>query len=245
MKTKAILFSLLFSIILTVFPVASSVIAINQSCTQLETYWIQGIFMMLSVFVPLLYLLHKKITFKTIGFTPSKKGSLKTALYFLPFLLAKMLFLIKGITLDVPVLLALLFFTIGIGLSEELYFRGLILQWLLTCLSIKQSILISTLFFGIVHASQAFSGVGLIMTLLTIANALLFGVIASELVLITESLLPIILLHTLFDFINWISLVNGTSEFIITFIQSIIMTCYAIYLWGKLPANKNDNLITN
>jgi membrane protease YdiL (CAAX protease family) len=86
-----------------------------------------------------------------------------------------------------------------------------------------------------VHASQAFSGTGLSMVTLTIINAFIFGIVASEIVMLTKSIIPVIIWHTLYDFINWISLVSGTTELILIIIQSIIMVIYASFLWTKLP----------
>jgi len=130
---------------------------------------------------------------------------------------------------------ALAFCTIAIGLSEELYFREIILRKLKTCFTIKQTVILSSVFFAAVHASQAFSGAGIIMVTLTIINALIFGVIASEIVILTRSIIPVIIWHVLYDFINWISVAKGTTEVTLIMIQSVIMVVYAYYLWTKLP----------
>ena len=122
-----------------------------------------------------------------------------------------------------------------IGLSEELYFRGIILRKLRSCFTIKQTVILSSVFFAAVHASQAFSGTGIIIVTLTIINALIFGVIASEIVILTRSIIPVIIWHVLYDFINWISVAKGTTEVTLIMIQSVIMVVYAYYLWTKLP----------
>ena len=61
--------------------------------------------------------------------------------------------------------------------------------------------------------------------------------------MLTKSIVPVIMWHTLYDFINWIALVKGTAEVILITIQSIIMVIYAYYLWIKLP-DKLDGTIT-
>jgi len=175
-----------------------------------------------------------KVSLRQIGFTGVAKDNLKTVLYFLPLILAKVSYLYQGIKTDISVLLALIFLTIAIGLSEEIYFRGIILQKLITCFSKKQTVILSAVFFAAVHASQAFSGVGMILTVLTIMNALIFGIIAAEIVLLTKSIVVVIIWHTMFDFVNWISFVKGTSEVIVIVIQSVILTLYAAYLWSKI-----------
>lgn len=233
-KLMAVFSAFIFSIVLMIFPVASGVIVTINNLDTLNSYWVQGIFMMLSLIVPALFMLITKMRLGQIGFTGIEKGSIKTVLYFVPLIVAKAGFLFFGINKDVHVIFALIFFTIAIGLSEEMYFRGIILQKLTTCFSAKQTVILSAAFFAVVHASQAFLGVGIIMTVLTIVNALIFGIIASEIVLLTKNIVFVIIWRAMYDFVNWISLVKGTTEVIVILIQSVIMIIYAIYLWSKL-----------
>jgi membrane protease YdiL (CAAX protease family) len=234
-KIGTIFSSLIFSIVLMIFPVASGVIAVISGIDTIQGYWIQGIFMMSSITVPATFMWITKLKPAQIGFAGIEKGSVKTVLYFVPLIAAKIGFLFCGINQDIHAIIALAFFTIAIGLSEEIYFRGIILSKLRTCFTIKQAAILSSVFFAVVHASQAFSGTGIIMVALTIINALIFGIIASEIVILTKSILPVIIWHTLFDFINWITLAKGTKEVIVIIIQSIIMLIFAYYLWIKLP----------
>lgn len=233
-KLGALFSAFIFSIFLMIFPVASGVIVSINKMDTLKGYWVQGIFMMLSITVPALFMLITKMRLDQIGFIGIEKGSLRTVLYFVPLIISKIGFLFSGIKKDVHVILALIFFTIAIGLSEEIYFRGIILQKLKTCFSIKQTVILSATFFAVVHASQAFSGVGITLTALTIVNALIFGIIAAEIALLTKSIVYVIIWHAMYDFVNWISLVEGTTEVIVILVQSVIMIIYAVYLWGKL-----------
>lgn len=233
-KLMAVFSAFIFSIVLMIFPVVSGVIVTINDMDTLNSYWVQGIFMMMSLTVPALFMLITKMRLGQIGFNEIEKGSIKTVLYFVPLIVSKVGFLFLGVNKDVHVIFALIFFTIAIGLSEEMYFRGIILQKLITCFSIKQTVILSAVFFAVVHASQAFSGVGIVMTALTIVNALIFGIIASEIVLLTKSIVFVIIWHAMYDFVNWISLVKGTTEVIVILIQSVIMVIYAIYLWSKL-----------
>jgi membrane protease YdiL (CAAX protease family) len=195
----------------------------------------QGVFMMLSMAVPVVFMWITKMKPAQIGFTRVEKGSIKTVLYFVPIIASKIGFLIFRVDSNTQTIIALAFFTIMIGLSEELYFRGIILRKLRSCFTIKQTVILSSVFFAAVHASQAFSGTGIIIVTLTIINALIFGVIASEIVILTRSIIPVIIWHVLYDFINWISVAKGTTEVTLIMIQSVIMVVYAYYLWTKLP----------
>ncbi|MGI6626775.1 MAG: CPBP family intramembrane glutamic endopeptidase [Bacillota bacterium] len=233
-KLRAILSSLVFSVILMIFPVTSGVIVVMNGMDAIQSYWMQGVFMMLSIAVPVVFMWITKMKPAQIGFTRVEKGSIKTVLYFVPITASKIGFLIFGVDSNTQTIIALAFFTIMIGLSEELYFRGIILRKLRSCFTIKQTVILSSVFFAAVHASQAFSGTGIIIVTLTIINALIFGVIASEIVILTRSIIPVIIWHVLYDFINWISVAKGTTEVTLIMIQSVIMVVYAYYLWTKL-----------
>jgi len=234
-KLRAILSSLVFSVILMIFPVTSGVIVVMNGMDAIQSYWMQGVFMMLSMAVPVVFMWITKMKPAQIGFTRVEKGSIKTVLYFVPIIASKIGFLIFRVDSNTQTIIALAFFTIMIGLSEELYFRGIILRKLRSCFTIKQTVILSSVFFAAVHASQAFSGTGIIIVTLTIINALIFGVIASEIVILTRSIIPVIIWHVLYDFINWISVAKGTTEVTLIMIQSVIMVVYAYYLWTKLP----------
>lgn len=238
-KLKAVLSSLIFSIVLMTFPVVSGIIVVINGIDTLQSYCIQGVFMMLSIAVPVISMWITKIKLVEIGFTRMEKGSIKTVLYFVPVIVAKLGFLFYGINPDIRTIMALAFFTIVIGLSEELYFRGIILRKLMDCFTVKQTVFLSSVLFAVVHISQAFSGAGINMVSLIIINALIFGIVASEIVILTNSIVPVIIWHTLYNFINWIALVNETTEVILIIIQSIIMIIYAYYLWTKLPYKVN------
>jgi membrane protease YdiL (CAAX protease family) len=238
-KLRAVLSALVFSIILMIFPVASGVIVVMNDMDAIQSYWLQGVFMMLSISVPAIFMWITKMKPAQIGFTGIEKGSVKTLLYFVPVIAAKIGFLFYGINHDIYTIMALAFFTIAIGMSEELYFRGIILRKLRTCFTIKQTVILSSAFFAAVHASQAFSGAGIFMVALTVINALLFGIVASEIVMLTNSIIAVIIWHMLYNFINWVALIQGTIEMVMIIIQSVIMITYAIYLWTKLP-DKQD-----
>ncbi len=70
--------------------------------------------------------------------------------------------------------------------------------------------------------------------LLQIINAIVFGILAAEIVILTKSLFPVIIWHFLFDFVNHISLGTSASQYIAIGFQEIIMIIFALYLWSKV-----------
>lgn len=55
-KLRAMLSSLIFSIVLMIFPVASGVIVVMNDMDAIQSYWLQGVFMMLSISVPAIFM---------------------------------------------------------------------------------------------------------------------------------------------------------------------------------------------
>ena len=157
-KVREVLFSFVLAIVLMIFPVASGIIVTVNNINMPQMYWVQGAFMLASISVPLCILFITNTNLNQIGFSKVKKGSIKTVLYFFPIIAAKMGYLFFGFKQSRGILIALAFFTVAIGLSEEVYFRGIILKRLMMRFSIKQAVLISSVLFAVVHTAQAFSG---------------------------------------------------------------------------------------
>lgn len=245
MKLKVLLYSLILSVTLIIFPVASGVIIALNNIDVPNSYWVQGVMMLLSTTIPITFLLISSKHPSQIGFIKINKKNFKILLYFIPLIVTKIGFLFFGINYNNKSIIALMFFTATIGLSEEIYFRGIILNCLKKHFSIKQTILLSAAFFAIIHTSQAFSGEGFVMVILSIINAFIFGIIAAEIVIFTGGLIPVILWHTSYNFINWVTLAQGRSETILIIIESIIMISYGVYLWTKIPSINHFKKIKN
>lgn len=76
--------SLILTIAMTIFPVASGVIIAIRNLNTIQSYWLQGLFMTLSLIVPVIYIKAVKINFKQIGFRVIKRENVKMVLYFYP-----------------------------------------------------------------------------------------------------------------------------------------------------------------
>lgn len=235
-KTKPVLLSIVWTIVLLIFPVVSGIIVTVFKMNQIQIFLTQGCFMLLSIIIPMVYVCKKKIYIKEIGLRKMESGSIRKTLFFIPVVLCELPLILGGIDFkSFTYISALIFFTLVVGISEELYFRGIILKLLKDKFSIKQTIMISALVFGIGHFASILTGKSIIEVLLQIINAIVFGILAAEIVMLTKSLFPVIIWHLLFDFVNHISVVAGTSVYIAIGLQEIIMIIYALYLWKLLP----------
>lgn len=70
-KLRVMLSSLIFSIVLMLFPVASGAIVVINGIDTLRSYWLQGVFMMLSIVVPAIFMWITKIKPYAGGIAPA------------------------------------------------------------------------------------------------------------------------------------------------------------------------------
>ena len=156
-------------------------------------------------------------------------------MYYLPLLVVLLPTVVVGLRLSHPGhVMATLLFTIGVGISEELYFRGIILRLLGKSFGPFPVVFISALIFGAGHASGAFVEKSMALVLLSILNALLFGWIAAEVVLLTKNLIPLMIFHCLFDFFTYQTLASGGAKIAVYAVRGALMTIVAVYLLVRL-----------
>jgi uncharacterized protein len=226
-----------------IFPVVSGVIVVMSEMNQTDKYLTQGCFMLLSIIIPVVYIWKMKINVKEIGLRKTEPGSIRKTLLFIPVVLSELPLILVGVDFKgLTYASTLIFFALAVGISEELYFRGIILKLLKDNFSGKQTVVISALIFGIGHIASALSGKGIMAVLLQIINAIVFGILAAEIVTITKSLIPIIIWHFVFNFVNDITLAAGINEIFVIGLQEIIMLIYAYILWSKISSKDIVNL---
>ena len=244
-KTKSVLLSVVWTIVMLIFPVLSGVIAAVFKMNQIEIFLMQGCFMLLSIIIPIAYVCKRKVNVNEIGLRKTESGSLRKTLLFIPLIISELPLMLVGVDFkSFTYISALAFFTLMVGISEELYFRGIILKLLKDNYSVKQTIVISALIFGIGHIAGILAGKSIVEVLLQIINAIVFGILAAEIVILTKSLFPVIIWHFLFNFVNHISLATTTSQYIAIGFQEVIMIIYALYLWSKVSV-ENIQIISD
>jgi len=112
-------------------------------------------------------------------------------------------FLVLGASLGLPPLAVIAFVLINtffVGLSEELMFRGVLLQGLRHSMAIWPAILVTSLLFGAIHSLNVFTTGHLLPALMQSGAALLSGLLFIAIRLRTGSLWPAIVVHGLWDF---------------------------------------------
>lgn len=107
------------------------------------------------------------------------------------------------------VLLVILFNTALVGFSEELMFRGAILQAFRHATSIWPAVLLTSVAFGAIHSLNVFVTGDLKTALIQSSAAFLSGLMFIALRLRTGSLWPPIIVHALWDFATFMLGVAG------------------------------------
>ena len=140
------------------------------------------------------------------------------------------------------VLLWILFNTFLVGLSEELMFRGVLLQALRRTVSIWPAVALTTLAFGAIHMLNVFMTGELRAALIQSAAAALSGLLFIALRLRTGSLWPCIIVHGLWDFATFTLAAARSGEAqassgggpmtVMTFLPILLVLPNALYgLW--------------
>ena len=238
-KLKAVLLSILWCAIILLFPVASGVIATVFHFEKIATIILQGSFMLLSLVVPAIFLLLKKCSFEDIGFGKIAKEGLRNVLYFIPTILIFVPCAIKGFEVESTMyFFAVLYLYLFVGIAEEVYFRGIIPYYLGKAFDIKWVIIISSLIFGLGHSVTVLTDGDILMMVLTVVNALIFGFMAIEMYFLCGSIVPGMIIHFLFDFETKFILMNGNDLLIAEIIRGAIMALIAVWFAISLHKKK-------
>ena len=180
--------------------------------------------------VAIVFFLIKDHSLKGLGFQKPASGIAVKFLYYIPLIIVALAAFAGGIMFDNSGLfIPKLIFTLGIGLTEELYFRGIICNMWKE--KEKAAIIISAALFGISHLLNVMGGAGLASTLLQVAFAFTYGIVMAYVILRTKSIWPCILLHAFHDFCGFITNEGDMNlSIIVGTIQFVVLLAYCIYL---------------
>lgn len=233
-KIFALCKSILWGIYILLFPILSGTFSAILSLGKIKTLFLQGVFMLLSLVFPLLFIITKKWRWNEIGFAEIDASGCKKALFFLPLLAIFIPAAVKGFYADSAAYVwGNLFLYLTVGIAEEVYFRGIIPRYLCKAFSLKHVVFLSAAIFGLGHAASAFTASSGLEIFLSILNALIFGWLTIEMAVICNNIAPGMLLHFLFDFETKIAVIS--SELLIAeYIRGTIMVIAAAWLAGIL-----------
>lgn len=244
---KRLLISIAYGILIILFPIAAGVITQVKGIEDLETtYSILAIcFVAAAVLGGLIYQRYKTDTDKNVPY-PSKE-----LLYFIPLIVMELIVLVPGyinegfhLHQNWKLFGIIFIFTLAVGFSEEYFFRGIILN-ILRKDGVMYAIIVSSVLFGLLHATNLLGGANTLYTSLQIIYALCFGLVAAGIVTLGKSLTPVIIWHFLHDFLAFAmgDRVHGTSVELsplmitLSIVQLVVMLAYTVYLLKQIKKN--------
>lgn len=221
-----------FAVLMVLFPIVSSVIIqINNITDDTMIYGIQALFFGIACMIG--FILYKKYKSKSqpTGFTTKKE-----MLWLVPIIVSELFGFLIGVECTQSFLyyFVLILFTIFVGISEELFFRGIILE-ILSKKSQKYAIIVSSILFSSLHLTNLAGGIEINYAILQVIYAFIFAIVAAQITILSESILSAIVWHFAHDFI---ALVTGNrihmTAIIILVTQCAILIIYSIYLSRKI-----------
>jgi len=139
---------------------------------------------------------------------------------------------------------------LAVGLIEEIFFRGILLYWFRT-LSYWQQVVYSATIFSLAHSLNLLSGLDIAIAALHLFAAFTIGLLLAILRLKDESLLLVVITHSLINYSDF--LFNGargerlltTQMFLEWTIPSVIFLAWSIYLYVENARNKIGHITMN
>jgi len=223
-KVLSICKSLLWCFVVLLFPITSGTLSVFLALDTVATLFLQGTFMALALIPPAIFVFSGKWQLREVGFASFDFKGSKRVLYFMPLLAIFVPVAIKGFYVkSIGYVIGSLFLYLFVGISEEVYFRGIIPYYLKEAFSTKGIVLWSTIIFGIGHVATAFTGSNIFEIILTVLNAFIFGWLAMEMTIISSNIIPAFLVHFLFDFETKMVVMNGRELLIAEIVRGIMM----------------------
>lgn len=242
-KTITILKAVAWGILALLFPVASGVLVTVLKLGAVSSLCTQAACIALSLVIPALLVMRGKMRWRDIGIANFNAAGCKRSLYFLPLLLMFIPAAVCGFTIkSIPYLLGNLALYAFVGLSEEVFFRGVIPGALGKAFKPPFVMLLSTVIFSVGHAAGALGGRDGLDIALTVFNALIFGLLAMEITLLSGNICIACIVHFLFDFETKIAAMNSASLLLAECARGAVMTLLVVWLAFVLKSQKRAPL---
>lgn len=171
------------------------------------------------------------------------KFPFKTYLWLIPLIVMISVNLWGGIRFQYDILETILFIVsmLGVGIIEELIFRGFLFKAMGKD-SVKWAIIVSSLTFGLGHVINLVNGAEVIPTLLQIIYAIAGGFLFTVIFYKSGCLLPCIIGHGLMNALS-VFAVDFTLEFYIitALVLTILAVAYSLWILGTSKDNTHYN----
>jgi hypothetical protein len=179
----------------------------------------------------LLYLSKNKLS-KRFGLNGVKRDAYKKMLYFIPLIILGLSQFTGELNPDLNGYQIALFVLLmaNVGFLEELIFRGYLYEAIKSKSGTNRAIFISGITFGLGHIVNLMRGMSIDNQIEQIIVAIVLGILLAKIVAITNSLLPGILFHIVFNISGSIMLVNPSLNTLYIFGILILASLYLLHL---------------
>lgn len=238
-----LLLSIFLAVVTIVFMIFAGIIISVRGVNDVDAILVQGIFIWISAILGLLIMKISDVSMREYGLQLNGKIFSKKILWFLPIITVEACAFFAGMNDEVTmkIFIILVLFTIGVGINEEIYYRGLILK-LLKIKGTKYAIIVSSIIFGLVHAFNALAGKAIIYIILQIIFAALFGFVCAEITILSKSLIIPIIWHAVHDLLALTTSQRlDTTALVILGVQSFVLIIYSVYLWKQVISESELN----
>lgn len=179
----------------------------------------------------LLYLSKNNLS-NRFGLNGVKSDTYKKMLYFIPLIILGLSQFTGSLNPDLNGYQIALFALLmaNVGFLEELIFRGYLYEAIKAKSGTNRAIIISGITFGLGHIVNLMRGMSIDNQVEQIIVAIVLGILLAKIVDISNSLLPGILFHIVFNFSGSIMLVDSSLNTIYIFGILILASLYLFYL---------------
>lgn len=188
----------------------------------------------------LLYCMKKYYNWSDMGFSKINK---KWTIFFLPYLIVITCMIVKFIIevhINVESISLYTYFILGCtligtimaGFSEEVIFRGILLNCFCTEKKFIRPMIISSIGFSIAHISTVFMGVSIIEAIVRVIQSSLLGFSFVGLAMKMKNILPMVLFHIMWNFIILASHILDINLSIAAGRCNIVNIIMAIIIWS-------------
>lgn len=244
-KEHPIWFSILLGVGLTLWIAVASAVATIAGFDDTGIMIVQACAFFVMAVIIMVYMRKKDRSLGIFGFHKLNMREDKVALYYIPLLIIALVQPIMGglnVELTASKIVLIIIFSLLVGFTEESIFRGIIRA------KLKQKgplfyIMFSSIFFGILHVANAFSGSDSLQIVLQVINALLIGLILALLIETTNNIIPLIIFHFLFDALAQMTSSDiADKEIMIVSVLNILYLLYGAYLVFVLLHKRKTNI---
>lgn len=244
-KGHPIWLSIMFGLGLTLWIAVASAVATIAGLTDTGIMITQTCAFFVMAVMVMVYMRKKDRSLGIFGFHKLEMRKDKAALYYIPLLIIVLVQPMMGglnTELSAPKIILIIVFSLLVGFTEESIFRGIIRANLIQKGPVFY-IVFSSVFFGLLHVANAFSGSDSLQIILQVINALLIGFILALLIETTNNIIPLIVFHFLFDALAQMTSSDiADKEIMIVSVLNILYLLYGAYLVFVLLHKRKTNI---